>query len=122
MKRGRRSKNVDSWIAEQDPSIRLLATRLRCLIWREEPEFKEAVRWSIPVYEKRGRVCYLVATDDYVTLGFFSRGIIKDNECPLGSRKGWGHSVNIHSIERINCDKVKGWIRRALIQDARCPI
>ena len=122
MKVGRRSKNVDSWISEQDPNIRLVAMHIRCLLWKEEPEFNEVVRWSNPVYEKRGKVCYLSATDDYVAIGFFSRAIIQDNERHLVNRPRWGHRVKIYSLEAIDCDKVRFWVRRALRQDARCPV
>ena len=67
-----RSKNVDSWIAEHDPAIRQICEVLRNAVLRADLALRESIKWSNPVYEKRSAVCYLSATDDYVTLGFFN--------------------------------------------------
>ena len=65
-----RSKNVDSWMSEQDPSIRQIAKTLRNILLSVEPGLRESIKWSNPVYENKGKVAYLSATQRYVTLGF----------------------------------------------------
>ena len=71
-----RSKNVDSWMYEQDPSIRQIAQFLRDLIFSIAPALRESVRWGNPSYEKHGNVVYISATDTDVTIGFFNLVIV----------------------------------------------
>ena len=57
-----RSKNVDSWMSELDPSLRQIAGTLRNIVLSAEPELRESVKWSNPIYEKKGKVFYIAAT------------------------------------------------------------
>ncbi len=96
-----RSKNVDSWISEHDPSIRRICHTLRDLILATEPDLRESIKWSNPVYEKRGRVAYLSATDIYVALGFFNGAGLYD---PEGKIEGMGkmmRHVKVRALEDI---------------------
>ncbi len=119
---GARSKNVDSWIAEHDPSIRQIATFIRDLLWQEEPDFKEGIKWSNPVYEKRGKVCYLSATDYYVMLGFFNGAALTDPEGRIGGSGKRMRNLRIRSLEDIDADQVRSWIREAVDNDALEPV
>ena len=119
---GVRSKNVDSWISEHDPSIRQIATFIRELIWQEEPDFKEAIKWSNPVYEKRGKVCYLSATDYYVMLGFFNGAALTDPEGRIGGTGKRMRNLRIRSLEDVDADQVRSWIREAVENDSREPV
>ena len=51
-----RSKNVDSWMAELDPSVRQIAESIRSLILNTAPELNETIKWSQPVYQKSGDI------------------------------------------------------------------
>ena len=64
------TKTVDTWMAALAPSLRDLAMELRKLVLEAVPDLKESIKWGNPVYEKNGRVCYLAATEAYVSLGF----------------------------------------------------
>ena len=112
-----RSKNVDSWISEHDPSIRRICHTLRDLILATEPDLRESIKWSNPVYEKRGRVAYLSATDNYVTLGFFNGATLSD---PEGKIEGMGkmmRHVKVRALEDIDEGAVVSWIREAVVLD-----
>ena len=71
-----RSKNVDSWMAELDPSVRQIAQAVRGLIEDTSPGLTESVKWSQPVYSGHSNVLYIGATDSYVKLGFFRGGYL----------------------------------------------
>ena len=53
----RRSKNVDSWMAELDPSVRQIAQAVRGLIEDTSPGLTESVKWSQPVYSGTPTCC-----------------------------------------------------------------
>ena len=72
----RRSKNVDSWMAELDPSVRQIAQAVRGPDRRHVTRLTESVKWSQPVYSGHYDVLYIGATDSYVKLGFFRGGYL----------------------------------------------
>lgn len=112
-----RSKNVDSWVSEHDPSIRRICHALRDLILATEPEMRESIKWSNPVYEKRGRVAYLSATDSYVTLGFFNGAALTDSEGKIeGTGKMMRH-LKVRALQDIDEAALKSWIREAVALD-----
>lgn len=112
-----RSKNVDAWTSEHDPSIRRICHTLRDLIFATEPDLRESIKWSNPVYEKRGRVAYLSATDNYVTLGFFNGATLSD---PEGKIEGMGkimRHVKVRALKDIGEAAVVSCIREAVELD-----
>ena len=112
-----RSKNVDSWISEHDPSIRRICHALRDLILATEPGLRESIKWSNPVYEKRGKVAYLSATDSYVTLGFFNGATLSDPEGKIeGTGKMMRH-LKIRALVDIDEGALVSWVREAVALD-----
>jgi hypothetical protein len=112
-----RSKNVDSWIAEHDPAIRRICETLRNAILGADTELRESIKWGNPVYERRSNVCYLMATDEYVTLGFFNGARLGN---PDGRIEGTGKSmrhVKIRALEDVDLGRVAGWMSEALALD-----
>ena len=113
-----RSKNVDSWISEHDPSIRQICEMLRNMIFVAGPGLKESIKWGNPVYEKRGKIFYLSANDRYVSLGFFTGARLTD---PEGRIEGTGKSmrhVKVKALEDIDMDRFSSWIAEAIALDA----
>ena len=116
-----RSKNVDSWMSEQDPSIRQIAETVRNIVLNAEPQLREAVKWSNPVYESKGKIAYISATDAYVNLGFFNGAALAD---PAGKIEGTGKSmrhVKIRSVKDLDADQVTAWVSQAVLLDAADP-
>lgn len=114
-----RSKNVDSWISEHDPSLRQIAEALRNLILSIGPDLKESVKWGNPMYQGNDRVLYLSATETYVSLGFFDGASLDD---PNGRIDGTGkrmRHVKVRALEDIDTDQFESWIREALAIDGR---
>ena len=113
-----RSKNVDSWMWEQDPSLRQIAEALRDIVLSTEPDLKESIKWSQPVYAKRGNVFYLAATQEYVSLGFFKGARLTDPERKIeGTGKSMRH-VKVRSLEDIDTGQIRSWVREAVSIDA----
>ena len=110
-----RSKNVDSWLYEQAPSIRQIAQLLRDLIFSIAPELKESIKWSNPSYDKHGNVVYISATDTDVTVGFFSRVIVP----PDTSEKS--HSLSLRSLEDVDVSQITTALQEALRIDVMEP-
>ena len=73
-------KTVDNWIAALEPHVRPVAAALRRLILDACPDLAESIKWGNPVYERTGKVCYLAATEAYVSLGFFNGAALTDPE------------------------------------------
>ena len=114
-----RDKNVDSWISEHDPALRQIAETLRNIILSTEPDLTESIKWSQPVYSRKGRVCYLSATERYVSLGFFNGASLTD---PQGRIEGTGvklRHVKVRSLEDIDMEQIGSWVREAVAIDER---
>ena len=113
----RRSKNVDSWMAELDPSVRQIAQAVRGLIEDTSPGLKESVKWSQPVYAGRSNVLYIGATDSYVKLGFFRGGYLSGATHGLdGEGKSMRH-LKIRAPEDMDATQLAAWIREAVELD-----
>ena len=113
----RRSKNVDSWMAELDPSVRQIAQAVRGLIEDTSPGLKESVKWSQPVYSGHSNVLYIGATDSYVKLGFFRGGYLSGAAHGLdGDGKSMRH-LKIRAPEDLDATQLAAWIREAVELD-----
>ena len=112
-----RSKNVDSWMAELDPSVRQIAQAVRGLIEDTSSGLTESVKWSQPVYSGRSNVLYIGATDSYVKLGFFRGGYLIGAAHELdGEGKSMRH-VKIRAPEDLDVTQLAAWIREAVELD-----
>ena len=113
----RRSKNVDSWMAELDPSVRQIAQAVRGLIEDTSFGLTESVKWSQPVYSGHPNVLYIGATDSYVKLGFFRGGYLSGAAHGLdGDGKSMRH-IKIRAPEGLDMNQLAAWIREAVELD-----
>ena len=79
---------------------------------------KESVKWGNPIYEGRGRVIYLSATEEYVTLGFFSGANLSDVSGrmePSGRRM---RRFRVRALEDIDEVQIRAWIKEVLVIDS----
>ena len=107
-------KTVDDWLAELEPGLREIAHALRRIISEACPEITEAIKWGNPVYEYKGRVCYLAATKAYVSLGFFNGASLRDLEGRMeGTGKKMRH-VKVRSAEDIQAESLASWLQEAV--------
>ena len=114
-----RSKNVDSWMAELDPSVRQIAQAIRDLVLNTAPGLKETIKWSNPNYSKNDNVFYIAATEKYASLGFFRGASLTD---PQGRIEGTGKNlrhVKVKALEDLDGEQMAVWITEAVGLDQR---
>ena len=112
-------KTVESWISDLEPQLRTLAQSLRQIILDADTTLSEAIKWGNPIYEKKGRVCYLAATKAYMALGFFNATSLTDSETRMeGTGKKMRH-VKIRSPHDIQPDQFAAWVHEAVALNER---
>ena len=113
------SKNVDSWVSEHDPALRQIAQTIRNLIKSTAPELRETIQYGNPTYRGTRNVMYILATDTYVTLGFFNGTVsnIAPSHSVIGGTGSGIRQVKIKAIEDIDHSLVQSWIRVAASLD-----
>ena len=112
-----RSKNVDSWIAEHDPALRQICDALRNIILSADPELRESIKWSNPVYAKKSDIFYLSATERYVTLGFFNGASLTDPEARIECTGKRMRHVKVRALEDIDMERFATWVSDAIALD-----
>ena len=107
-------KTVDSYLAELEPAKREIAETLRKPILTADPKLQESIKWGNPIYEKRGRVCYLADMGGYVNLGFFQGASLTDPEGRIaGTGKGMRH-IKVRSLDDVDAERFASWVREAV--------
>ena len=112
-------KTVDSYLSWLEPAKRELAESLRKIILNADAELQESVKWGNPVYEKKGRVCYIAASGGYLNFGFFKGAHLTD---PTGRIEGTGKDmqhIKIKSLDDILPDQFSSWVREAVVLNER---
>ena len=90
-------KTVDSYLAGLEGWQADVGKAVRDLIREAAPEAKESIKWSHPVYEVSGPVCYFTAHSGHVNFGFW-RGAELDD--PQGLLQGTGEKMRHVKITR----------------------
>ena len=114
-----RSKNVDSWIYEQDPEIRIICSALRECIMNIDPSIKEYIRFSSPFYKKNSDLFYISANDSYVTFGFFNTIPIATQNDEFQDTNPVVRHIDIHTLSDIDIAQLKTWITDTVATDIK---
>src|SRR6266545_2494019 len=75
-----REKTVEAYVAGLDSELAAAARRLRELILSAAPSATESIKWGQPVYEDNGPFCFIKASADHITLGFWRGTEIEDRD------------------------------------------
>lgn len=75
-----KASNVDEYIASHKGWQRDVMAKLRTLVTATCPEAVESIKWSQPVYEYEGFLCYMKAFSNHVNLGFWRGSELSDPE------------------------------------------
>lgn len=107
------AKSVDDYLATLNDEQRAIALALRTLVHAAAPGASEAIKWSQPVFEVGGPVCWIKAHKGHVTLGFW-RGM----QLPSGPGliEGSGDKMG-HVKLRTHAD-VKPALLKKLVREA----
>jgi hypothetical protein len=98
---------LDDWRSE-------VVSTLHRLVLEAAPGAEVSIKWARPVYEYNGPLCYIMAFENHVNLGF-SHGVdLPDGAGILeGSGKQMRH-VKVTGVEDILEGELKGLIRAAV--------
>ena len=107
-------KTTEAWIAGLEPPLRQIAQALRRLILDADPDLRESIKWGNPTFERGGKVCYLAATKDYVSLGFFNGAALTDRDGVIeGTGKKMRH-VKVRDLSDIRGEQFSSWVRESV--------
>ncbi len=111
--RYRKSPDVDQYLHEATPPISRLLVELRELIHASVPNTGEAIKWNIPVFSTDHNFCYLRASKDYATLGFYDGSRLTDTVGLLEGRGVKLRHVKIRSAKDIRDRLFADWLKTA---------
>ena len=115
----RRSKEVDTLLAEIEPPQRKVARGLRELILRTGPELLEKVMYGVPWYRGKDYVCAIAAHSDHTNLEFYRGTSLRD---PTGLLEGTGKNlrhVKVYQVADVNEPRLRALIREAIAFDSK---
>jgi hypothetical protein len=89
-----RAKSVDEYVAGLDPQQAKVVNLLRAIVRKSAPGASESIKWSQPVFELNGPVCWIKANKAHVSFGFWrgralksARGLIESSGSKMGHIK-----------------------------------
>ena len=107
-------KDVDDYICQLSGWQAEAASRLRAIVREAAPDAEEAIKWSQPVYSNSGPFCYFKAFKAHINFGFWQGNQLTD---PAGLLQSGGKKmahVKIASLEDIQPDVFKAYVREAV--------
>jgi len=107
-------KNVEEYTASLDDWRGEVVSEVRDLILECDPDAKESIKWSRPVYEDSGPLAYLMAFKNHVNLGFSRGAELEDKAGVLeGTGKQMRH-VKLTGPEDVRPDVLRDLLRQAV--------
>jgi hypothetical protein len=107
-------KTVDGYIAALEPWQAEIATAVRRLVREAAPETTEAIKWSQPVFESNGPVCYVKAFKNHVNFGFWRGAELDDPEGLLESTGSQMAHVKLQSAGDLRPKPLRELVRQAV--------
>lgn len=109
-----KAATVAEYIAQHRGWQRDVLGRLAELVRKTCPEATESIKWSQPVFEFEGPLCYLKAFTNHINFGFWRGSELSD---PGGLLEGDGlklRHVRIENANDVNVEVFEGFIRLAV--------
>ena len=108
------AKTVNGYIRSLKKDQAEIVSTLRDLVRGAAPKAIESIKWSQPVYEDNGPICYIKAYKDHVNFGFWRGGELDDpKEILEGSGDRMKH-VRITSVSEIKKGAYRDMIRSSV--------
>jgi hypothetical protein len=111
----RKSANsVDEMVADLDSAQREIVEALRAIVKKADPKASEGFKWSMPVFEHDGMLCYIAPMKNNVNFGFYeSTPVLEDPDGLLeGTGKRMRH-VKLTSAAGIKKALFTKWVKQA---------
>src|SRR5688500_7348015 len=114
---GKRSADVDKYIAKAAPFARPILERIREAFHAASPGIVESMKWSTPHFEKDGVLGSMAAFKQHVTWGFWKAKLMKDPDAllePMGERGSMG-GVRMKDVSELPSKKsMVAYVREAI--------
>ena len=105
------AKTVAGYIRSLDKEQTKIVKTLRDLVRGAAPKAIESIKWSQPVYEDNGPICYIKAYKDHVNFGFWRGNELDD---PKGILSGSGDRMK--HVQITSVDEIKKGAYRDLVR------
>jgi hypothetical protein len=104
---------VDDYLDSLAPLQRELAAALRQLVRTAAPQATEAFKWSQPVYEQNGPLCWIKAHKAHVSFGFW-----RGRQLPSADGVLEGTGVKMAHIKLRSADDLQPATLKKLVREA----
>jgi len=114
------ASSVDEMIENLEPAQRAIVTALRALVKQADPAASEGFKWSMPVFEHDGMLCYIAPMKSSVNFGFYESAPVLDDADGLleGTGKRMRH-VKLASASEIRTTLFAKWVKQAAAFNAQ---
>lgn len=105
---GKRSKEVDAYIAKSKPFAKPILEHIRDVVHSASNEITEVMKWSFPHFEYKGNICSMASFKEHCAFGFWKGSIMKDEDKiinPVG-KTAMGSLGRITSIKDLPSKKI----------------
>jgi hypothetical protein len=106
--------SVEEMIDNLDASQREIVVALRAIVKKADPKASEGFKWSMPVFEHDGMLCYIAPMKNNVNFGFYESAPVLDD--PDGLLEGTGkrmRHVKLTSTAGIQKALFTKWVKQA---------
>ena len=106
---------VDKYLGEQTPKNRELLERLRAIAERTVPDAEPAIKWGVPVYQRKGRNAFALASfKDHVAINFFAPPEkLADPKRKLEGAGKTSRMLKVRSAADIDAASIAKWLKAA---------
>jgi hypothetical protein len=108
---------VDTYIANAEPFARPILERLRNLVHAGCPEVNETIKWSMPVFEFQGILCFMAAFQRHCAFGFrHGEAVVGVTGKELEAMGQFGRLVSVNDLPPAKA--LRQWVRQAAALNA----
>jgi hypothetical protein len=108
------ARTVDEYVGQHKGWQREVLIRLREIIRAAGPDLVEEIKWSQPVYELDGPVCYVKAFSDHINFGFWRGTELRDNDGLLVGDGIKMRHVTIRNVNDVKRDVFDAFVKHAV--------
>jgi hypothetical protein len=84
---GTKDKRIDVYIANAESFAQPVLRHIRKIVHHACPDIQETIKWSFPIFDYHGILCYMAAFKKHCAFGFWKISLLPDPENRL-SKKG----------------------------------
>ena len=106
--------SVEAYVQQHKGWQREVLMKLREIIVAAGPDLAEDIKWSQPVYELNGPVCYVKAFSDHINVGFWRGTELRDNDGVLVGDSMKMRHVTIRSVNELKRDVIDAFVKQAV--------